>query len=486
MTNEKLVIKLKGIGRYGQSSLFSSIFGVVIVLIISVVVSIIVWGNFIDNTLSSVIGTSQNDISENRGQMFNDTIQSISDRLYDKTISRIDFAITLFSCGLVLFTIVFGFFYFSKIKEAESLIKSVQNTPDLFFKQFYQEQFNKAIRDVFSTNNIARHEAINSLAYNPEISASDYGVLETAVNLEFKYDRNAFYYSNINTLFNLLMKIDDKKAIRTLLGILSDKYIETSRTMGLLQYIIVDNSLEAKNFIEGKLLNDNIIGPQIISQLVTNNLLDEYSEYILTTCPSNIVQTVFSMSTSNYWKIKTDRFFEYLMCRKEADNQIINMISQSSIMNTREKSEIILKFYSKDKVSLEQALDSFIHTINSNTQAKREFIDLANKAGLIADIDAYLEKNKYIQNYFKDIYTPSDTNKHIGENDSINNSSIIKEHGLKFNAGKITDKDGNEYVAEDYSYSPMFGRLIKVVSCVEIDKKIIPVSEISNQEVYHG
>jgi hypothetical protein len=119
-----------------------------------------------------------NELSLKVQDEINNAISENIENIYNRLLSNIQFSIALFSAALVFFAIIFGFIYFSKIKDAEVLIKEIQKTPDLFFEHFYRVQFNESLSDLFSKDNIKRNDAINKLSFNPKINEKDYELLQ--------------------------------------------------------------------------------------------------------------------------------------------------------------------------------------------------------------------------------------------------------------------------------------------------------------------
>jgi hypothetical protein len=258
-----------------------------------------------------------NDLSIKVQEEINQSVASNIEKIYNQLLANVQLSIALFSCALVIFAIIFGWIYFSRIRDAENLIKEVQKTPDLFFKQFYREQYNKNISNMFSSNYVKRSEAIKNLTFNPELNIEDYDVLQEILLNELDYPTNVYFYSNISTVIGVLIKIDYSRTLLLLRNILQEKKYDPLKFNNLLTYIIADNSSETKDFIQSKLSTDSNMGTQIISMLLSNDLINDYSEYILEKCDGTVLQTIILHSNTEMWHIKIEEFYKHLrLCRK--------------------------------------------------------------------------------------------------------------------------------------------------------------------------
>jgi hypothetical protein len=66
-----------------------------------------------------------NELSAKVQEEINLSVNSNIEKIYNQLLSNVQFSIALFSCSLVVFTIIFGWLYFSKIRDAENLIKEI-------------------------------------------------------------------------------------------------------------------------------------------------------------------------------------------------------------------------------------------------------------------------------------------------------------------------------------------------------------------------
>lgn len=334
----------------------------------------------------------------------NKSITTLIEKEYDRTVTKIDFSITLFSSALGIFTIIFGLFYFSRIREAEKAIEEIQKTPDVFFRKFYKEQFKNNIPNLFSENNIKRYNAIQNLPFNSEITINDYEVIEAVLIKEFEYKRNAFFWGNISTIINTMVKIDNTRTIKLLRSLLNDKKYDFSKKGTFISYVVVDESEETKSFIKEKLLSDQQFSQQLIGTMLTTGIINEYLDFIIEECSGIALQTVIGNMMSDYWKMNTDCIGEKLIQRsKDIDVNILNQITMVKLITNKEKATIIISSYIKNENEKEQALNYYLNSIQNDEKNKIEFCEVAEALDVDNKLKAYFTKNKYVYKHFEEI-----------------------------------------------------------------------------------
>ncbi|GHV74636.1 hypothetical protein AGMMS49940_19380 [Spirochaetia bacterium] len=405
----------------------------------------------------------------------NDTITTNMEKLYEKSISKLDTSITLFSCALVIFAIVFGFFSLSKINEAQKLLEEIEETPDIVFKRYYKDVYTKSIPDFFSEDMIKRSEAIKHIANNPAIDVDDYDILKKVLLQEFSRSQNVYFYGNTSTIINTLLLLNYKKTIELLRNHFDNSEYDM-KFYTLLQYIVADNSNETKQFIEKKLINDPKLGQQLLSLLMSNGVVTQYSEIIIEKCPAMFLSQILNDTISDMYHFKIDKVFETLMKRDSFDEQTMNfIIYNDKNLSIENKIELTVSFYIKDKTNLEQSLERLINVIQDDDNAKQFFVNLVKEKNYMDDIKLFFSAQQHLKDYFKnnnDIFDTID-----GKKES--NADIIAATGLTIDSdGKILDKNGKEYTPKPFSYSVFTGGLLEVISCITIEGKTIPVSEI--------
>jgi hypothetical protein len=341
-----------------------------------------------------------NELSDEVQAEINNAVSVYTENIYNRLLANIQFSIALFSSALVIFAIVFGVIYFSKIREAESLIKEIQKTPDLFFKHFYKEQFNKNVSSLFSQDYIKRNAAITNLTFNPEIDSGDYDVLRDVLLNELEYTTNVYFHQNISTITNILIKIDYQKTILLLKKILKEQRYDSIKHNHLLSHVISGNSDETRKYIETLLLNNNEIGYQLVSALLNNGVLNDYMGYILEKCQDSVLLTAIAFSGSEIWHIKTDGFYEHLTKRKDIDANCLYAIAAFKTIDIKERISIVLYYYTSNTEKFEQALNSLISMINSDESAKNDFLTIVNQKGQQKLLQKFFDKNKYLKSYF--------------------------------------------------------------------------------------
>ena len=220
------------------------------------------------NPIPLTLNIFGSNIADKTKDEINKSILSNIENAYEKSIAKIDLSITLFSCALGIFTIVFGFFYFLKIRESEKLMEEIQTRTDDFFKRYYRNQYNKNVSDLFSDNNIKRANALKNISNNPEISQDDFDILKMVLLKEFDYKRNAFVYGNINSIINILASINNEKMIGILIHLLQSNNYDHVKMYQLLQYIVVDELENTKLFIKNLLRENSALSNQIVYMLI--------------------------------------------------------------------------------------------------------------------------------------------------------------------------------------------------------------------------
>jgi hypothetical protein len=341
-----------------------------------------------------------NELSDKVQAEINNAVSIYIENIYNRLLTNIQFSIALFSSALVIFAIVFGVIYFSKIREAESLIKEIQKTPDLFFKHFYKEQFNKNISNLFSQNHIKRNDAITNLTFNPEIGSGDYDVLRDVLLNELEHTTNVYFQQNISTITSILIKIDYQKTISLLRNILGEQKYDHMKHNHLMSHIVSDNSDETKRYIEAKLLTANEMGSQLVLVLLNNGVLNDYMGYILEKCQGPILLTAIAFSGSEIWHIKTDVFYEHLTKRKDIDANCLYTIAALKTIDIKERISIVLYYYTINTEKFDRALNGLISMINGDESAKNDFLTIVNQVGQQELLREFFNKNKHLKSHF--------------------------------------------------------------------------------------
>jgi hypothetical protein len=362
-----------------------------------------------DNIIPIHIYVQSNDSAFKVAEEVNSSIADNMEKLYEKSISKLNVSITLFSCALILFTIVLGFFYFTKINEVQKLVGEIQKTPEIVFKRYYRIMYEKSISNLFSDNIIQRYDAIKNLAYSSVIDIidiNDYDVLKTVLFKEIDNLPNVYFYSNTNTIVNALMKLDFDRTIEMLRNKLSGVEYDFLKHNGLLQSILVDNSNETKRFIEDKLLNEQKTGVQLVSLLMTSGVINQYVDFIIQKCSEPLLLHILNDTISDIWHINKNNLYENLMKRENITSSIIQHIILNNNKNLSIENEItiLLHFYIKDKTNLEQPLRSYIYTLNNDEEKQRCFFNVLEKNDCIDSIKELFLKENRLKTYFENLF----------------------------------------------------------------------------------
>jgi hypothetical protein len=423
----------------------------------------------------------ENELSTKIQDEINNAISISTENIYNRLLANIQFSIALFSAALVIFAIVFGVIYFSKIKDAENLIKEIQKTPDLFFKQFYREQFNKNISNLFSQSYITRNSAINNLSLNPEISAADYDILQEVLINELDYATHVYFYQNINTLTSILIKIDYQKTISLIMTILKEQKKDIMKHNNLLSHIIADNSEKSRSYIEEMLLKDDEMGTQLISLLLSNGALNHYMSFILEKCHGSVLRSAINWSGFSLWNIKIDNITDHILTREDIDTDSLQSIISHKTISIIEKITIVLKFYFNNTEKYDQSLKYLINNISNDENAKNDLIVISEKHGHQELLKLFFTKNNYLKSNFSNFMENNIFKEASAINDGKTASDIIKSQGLIFikDRNVIIDKDGKEYKIEPYTLSLFTGTMLPVNYGIMLDNTFINIEDLN-------
>jgi ferritin len=432
-----------------------------------------------DKIIPTKILVFGNELSIKVQEEINNAISINIESIYNRLLANIQFSIALFSTTLVIFAIVFGVIYFSKIRDAENLIKEIQKTPELFFKQFYREQYNKNVSNLFSQDYIKRNDAINKLTFNPEIDINDYDLLQEVLFNELSYDLHVYFNQNISTLTSILMKIDNSKTISFLMKILKEQKYDTLKHNNILTHVIANNSTETVTYIKDQLLDNNEMGTYLVSLLANCGRLNDYIGFILEKCNSSTLQMLLNMSYPNMWHINTDNFFFHISSRDDIDNQSLHAIISSKSFVYKEKIALVLHFYSKNTQKFDMPLNNLVSTISSDENAKNEFLLIAEKDEYKELVKKYFIKNDHQKSYFANFQDNDIVKQNSNETNKKNPSVVIKEHGLYLSEDgvAVVNQNGLKYAIKQYSRS-VFGPIFPVMSGVMIEGTFIDIEEI--------
>ena len=199
----------------------------------------------------------------------------------------------------------------------------------------------------------------------------------------------------------MLLKINYKETISLLLHIMSGPY-DYYKFMGLLQYVIVDSSDESKNFILNK-LQDNVMGPQIFSMLLTNGVINEYIPTIVINGGDEIIQQLVSIIYTDYWKVNTDYIYELINKREKISNKIMIMIFYQLKLTHEKISRTLLKYYKLQSSDLSESLDLYLSQMLDQEDNIKSFIALAKEYDCISELKEYIN-DKFYKEYYKELY----------------------------------------------------------------------------------
>ena len=370
-------------------------------IIIACVIIFFIAPMFKKNVIAPInIYIFENELSIKVQEEINNAISMNFENIYNRLLSNIQFSIALFSTALVIFAIVFGTIYFSKIKDAEILIREIQKTPELFFKQFYKAQYHMNLSNLFSQNYVNRNDAINKLYYNPEIDKSDYDLFQEVLLNELEYELHVYFHQNISNIIRILIKIDYSRTITLLLRIMKEKKFDSMKHGHLLTHLVNDKSQETVAYIKDQLLNSNGMNNQLVSLLANNGALNDYISYIYEKCDGSVLQTALVMSYSDTWNVNTDELFMHISKREDIEVQCLYSIISHKKIKNEERIALVLHFYSKNTDKFSQAINNLLNTIRNDENAKELFLHIADNneyRGLIQD---YFKKNSYQKTYF--------------------------------------------------------------------------------------
>jgi len=414
----------------------------------------------------------------------NSAISTSTENIYNRLLANIQFSIALFSAALVIFAIVFGVIYFSKIRDAENLIREIQQTPSLFFKQFYREQFDKNLSSLFSPDHIKRNDAINKLSFNPEINENDYNLLQEVLYNEFGYNLHAYFHLNISILTNILLNINYKMTIYLLCKILQEQKYDQLKHNSILTHIITDNSPETVAYIKDQLLSNNEMSTNLVPMLANWGVVNEYIDFILEKGSVSSLQLVINMSYSNIWHIKIDNFFSLILLRDDIDNQILQSIISNKLFSAKDKIALVLHFYSKNPQKFDMSLNNLVSTISSDENAKRDFLVIAAKDEYKELVKNYFVKNDYQKSYFANFQDNFICNQDLEETKTKNPSDVIKENELCLSedGSFVTDKNGIKYDVKQYSHSFPIPIWRPVQTGIMIDRYFIDIDELKKNQ----
>jgi hypothetical protein len=322
---------------------------------------------------------------------------------------------------------------------------------------------------------VKRSEAIKNLTFNPELNIEDYDVLQEILLNELDYPANVYFYSNISTITGVLIKIDYSRTLLLLRNILQEKEYDPLKFNNLLTYIIADNSLETNDFIQSKLSTDSNMGTQIISMLLSNGLINDYSEYILEKCDGTVLQTIIGHSNTEMWHIKTEEFCEHLIKRNDIDIQNFESIIRNTKINVMEKIKLVLCFYKKNQEKYDSAMNTLINTISNDDKAKDDFLNIVKETKCEPEVKNFFNKKNHYKSLFPYFFIDNLEN---DKKDTRNPTDIIHDLGLYCNTeGVVIDAKGKKYDVKNYAPS-FFGPWIEVQTGIMVEGVFINLNQI--------
>lgn len=460
---------------------WSLVFSVISVVICVWAVLIVLYLFFTSNNIvPAQVHVYGKELSIDAQEKINNAIISNIENIYNRLIANIQISIALFSIFLIIFSIIFGMIYFSKIRDSEKLIKDIQDTPDMFFDQFYIKQYNENMIKLLSQNHVQRNDALNKLYTNTIISSNDYETLQDVFIKEFGYNTSIYFHQNINSIVSIMIKLDYSRTISFLIDILHKNKYDHMKHYHLLNYITSDPEDNTKTFIKNQLLNDTQMSNQIVSLLASNRLLNDYFSHILENCHGSTLQTALSMSYSDIWNIETDNFFEYITKREDIDIENLQLIISHKTVDIKEIISITLYFFYKNNEKFTSSINYLINSICENENAKEIFIQLSEEMKYQEILQVFFSKNEHLISYFSKYRDNCIFLRASSENKEKHVIFDIKEKELKISKdGKLViDKNGVEYKIGQYCYSVFTGSMLPVKTGIIIDNTFVDIEEL--------
>lgn len=137
---------------------------------LTVVESIDVRINAFDDRNSLSRSEMENDINMFVEKLIDEKINSE----ISKTISIVNYPITIFSIILTLFIVSVGFVSLKSINDSRILLEKVEKAPESILSEYYKKQIPILMKDLFDDNELKKSNAIRNLSLNPEINVDHY------------------------------------------------------------------------------------------------------------------------------------------------------------------------------------------------------------------------------------------------------------------------------------------------------------------------
>jgi hypothetical protein len=323
------------------------------------------------------------------------SLVDVIERSFDKNNLMIQTTVTIFGCCLAIFTVIFGLFYFSRLREAEGIVDKIKNTPEIFVSEFYKTQFRDNLSNLFSEDNIVRTNEINRVSNNSELSSSDFEIFKNVLQRECDYKKNNYFYSNITILVNILMRLDYERTIEFLLEILGNDTISFIKKNTLYGYVVVSDVQKAREYILEKIENDTTVGPNLVGQMLSVGIINDYIEPIVSRGTENVIQMISGNLMNNIWNIDQTKFLDALNQRNVISPNLQNQLVFTRHIDRERIARIILKQYKDDQTANVQAFTLYVSNIVGSPEEREIFAKSVSDLNMKGIVDFFFSINQH-------------------------------------------------------------------------------------------
>jgi hypothetical protein len=240
-----------------------------------------------DTKINPNLAIQLNQISNNINSVIRENVKAN----FDATLSVFQLLLAGFGIALAFLTILAGFVYTSRVREAETLLQELRAKPGEFVAQFFTNQVGTAIQRLNSKDLYARSSAIKSLFANPSVTREHFDTILSALEREYSAPRSFNFQANVESLSELLLRVDPAAGEDAIAEIVKSYLAIRDKVSPLLPYIAYTKKLVHRETIKRIIEHeDDRLSRMMVSALEqTDNLDSEYITHIFSNCSDVVV-----------------------------------------------------------------------------------------------------------------------------------------------------------------------------------------------------
>lgn len=295
-----------------------------VILIYLVVAS--TWSLFFKTSVNCDVLYVPTQISTDQANELIDTVKSLLTEKFSETVELLQVIISIFGCAMTVLAIVFGFAFFSKLKEIENAFEMMKKAPELFVQRYHEIQLKELIELVHSQDGFVRSKAIRNIGRNPEIGLAQFDLLAAVLEKEFRFKDNAFLITNSYILIDVLSSLDVKRMFETVVTISESYWHDEYKMSALIETLTIVKGEENINRIKHLLEIPSEAARSLVFSIGRMGISgQELIEHAIIAGPMPLAQLIVSSYNTMFKRIEIHPL-KALLERKKLEYEIMQYV----------------------------------------------------------------------------------------------------------------------------------------------------------------